>query len=83
MWKIVKIGVLAATVCWAALACAGGAFPGLNGFLSSMLNKDSGAFSYLMARSLRDLDQNLVAVRSSYVGPIVVTNDLQCILLTP
>ena len=26
---------------------AGGPFPGLNGFLSDMLDKDSGAFSYL------------------------------------
>jgi ribonuclease BN (tRNA processing enzyme) len=49
--------------------------------------RESGArqlvLSHLMARSLRDLDQNLAAVRSSYVGPIVVANDLQCILLTP
>jgi len=34
-------------------------------------------------RSLRNLDQNLAAVRNSYNGPILVANDLECILLTP
>jgi ribonuclease BN (tRNA processing enzyme) len=83
-----KIGVLAATVCCAALAYAEPARrlhapPGVIGEIA----RESGArqlvLSHLMARSLRDLDQNLAAVRSSYVGPIVVANDLHCILLTP
>jgi ribonuclease BN (tRNA processing enzyme) len=49
--------------------------------------RESGAkrlvLSHLMARSLRDLDRNLAAVRSSYSGPVLVANDLECILLTP
>ena len=132
---------------------SGGPFPGLNDFLSGMLDKDSGAFrvrvngttivfsgdqngsdsaftdfarhasalvmpmpvpqgatgaarrlhappgvigeiaresgvkqlvlSHLMVRSLRNLDRNLAAVRSRYSEPVVVANDLECILLTP
>jgi len=49
--------------------------------------RESGAkhlvLSQLMARSLQDLDRNLEAVRSSYRGPVLVANDLECILLTP
>lgn len=49
--------------------------------------RESGArqlvLSHLMARSLRDLDKNLAVVRARYSGPVVVANDLDCVLLTP
>ena len=57
--------------------------PGVIGDIARESGAKQLVLSHLMARSLRNLDQNLAAVRTSYSGPILVANDLECILLTP
>ncbi len=37
--------------------------------------------SHLMARSLRDLDNNVAIVKSFYNGPVVVADDLDCLII--
>ena len=57
--------------------------PGVIGDIARESDVKQLVLSHLMARSLRNLDQNLAAVQSRYSGPIVVVDDLQCIPLTP
>ena len=57
--------------------------PGVIGDIASESGAKQLVLSHLMARSLQNLDRNLAAVQTQYSGPVVVANDLECILLTP
>ena len=57
--------------------------PGVIGDIASKSGAKQLVLSHLMARSLQNLDRNLVAVQTQYSGPVVVANDLECILLSP
>ena len=55
--------------------------PGLIGETAAKASAETLVLSHFMARSLRDLESNLDAVRSAYDGDIVVGSDLACVAL--
>ena len=57
--------------------------PGVIGEIARESGAKKLVLSHFMARSLRNLDRNLEVVRANYSGPVLVANDLDCILLTP
>ncbi len=55
--------------------------PGLVGEIAAKASAETLVLSHFMARTLRDLESNLEAVRNAYDGEIVVANDLDCIIV--
>ena len=56
--------------------------PSVIGDIAANAGVEKLVLSHFMARSLRDLDENVSIVRSRYDGPVHVSNDLDCIALT-
>ena len=57
--------------------------PGVIGEVAEAARADTLVLSHLMARSLRELDENVAIVRSRYAGRVVVAADMACIAPTP
>ena len=53
--------------------------PGVIGDIAARTAAGKLVLSHFMARSLDNMQQNLEVIRSRYVGPLVSSNDLQCI----
>ena len=53
--------------------------PGVIGEIAAKAEVGTLVLSHFMARSLGDLDGNVSIVRSSFTGPILVANDLDCL----
>ncbi len=53
--------------------------PGLIGEIATATGAGKLVLSHFMARSLRNIEHNLEVVRSRYDGPVISSNDLQCI----
>jgi ribonuclease BN (tRNA processing enzyme) len=53
--------------------------PGVIGEIAAKAEVDTLVLSHFMARSLRDLDQNVSLIRSIFAGPVLIANDLDCI----
>ncbi len=58
------------------------ATPDRVGRVAAAINPRMLVLSHFMARSLKDLDDNVAAVKSHYDGPVHLANDLDCIALT-
>ena len=56
--------------------------PSVIGEIAAAAGVKTLVLSHFMARSLRDLDKYVSIVRSGYLGPVVVANDLECIAVT-
>ena len=52
--------------------------PSVLGAIANDANVEMLLVSHFMARSLRDLDQNLKLIQSGFGGPTAVANDLEC-----
>lgn len=53
--------------------------PGVIGEIAAKAEVDTLVLSHFMARSLRDLEQNVALIRSVFTGPVLIANDLDCI----
>jgi len=53
--------------------------PGVLGEIAAKAHVKTLVLSHFMARSLSDLDGNVSIVRSSFAGPVVIANDLDCV----
>jgi len=53
--------------------------PGVIGDIAARTTAGKLVLSHFMARSLSNMQQNLEVIRSRYAGPLVSSNDLQCI----
>ncbi len=53
--------------------------PGVIGEIAAKAAVRTLVLSHFMARSLEDLDENVSIVRSSFKGPIRISNDLDCV----
>jgi ribonuclease BN (tRNA processing enzyme) len=56
--------------------------PSVIGEIAAAAGVKTLVLSHFMARSLRDLDKYVSIVRSGYLGPVIVANDLDCIAVT-
>jgi len=54
--------------------------PSVIGNIAAAANPDTLVLSHFMARSLRDLDNNVALVRERYDGRIVLAEDLMCVV---
>lgn len=57
------------------------AAPGVIGTIARKARVGTLVLSHLMARSLRNLDDNVAIVKSHYNGPVMVANDLDCVII--
>lgn len=57
------------------------AAPGVIGTIARKARVGTLVLSHLMARSLRNLDSNVAIVKSHYNGPVMVANDLDCVII--
>lgn len=57
------------------------AAPGVIGTIAEKARVGTLVLSHLMARSLRNLDDNVAIVKSHYNGPVMVANDLDCVII--
>lgn len=57
--------------------------PAAIGALAKSFGAQQLILSHNMKRSLDRLDEGITAIRNSYVGPIAVANDLDCLVLLP
>jgi ribonuclease BN (tRNA processing enzyme) len=57
------------------------AAPGVIGTIAGKARVGTLVLSHLMARSLRNLDDNVAIVKSHYNGPVMVANDLDCVII--
>jgi len=57
--------------------------PGLLGDIARESAAKYLVLSHLMARSLRNPEQNLETIRTRYHGPVLLANDLDCLPLAP
>lgn len=55
--------------------------PGVIGTFAREAQVGTLVLSHLMARSLRNLDDNVAIVKSHYNGRVMVANDLDCMII--
>ncbi len=55
--------------------------PGVIGTIAREAQVGTLVLSHLMARSLRNLDSNVATVKSHYNGPVIVADDLDCVII--
>ena len=53
--------------------------PSIIGNIAAQTNTKKLVLSHLMARSLKNMEENLEEIRSRYTGPLVNAQDLSCV----